>query len=114
MRRIGMICSRKTWFLALAVTLLLPHAAALRADDAGLEAEVRKRPPAVEENVIRWRRDTHEHPELADQEMRTSRLVAGHLRGLGVEVRTGVARTGVIGVLKGGTPGRTVALRADM
>jgi amidohydrolase len=64
--------------------------------------------------VIRWRRDIHEHPELGDQEERTSRLVAEHLRSLGLEVRTGVARTGTIGVLRGGRPGRTVALRADM
>ena len=109
-----MTCSRPTLFLALAATLLLSAPTALRADDAGLETEVRKRASAVEENVIKWRRDIHEHPELADQETRTSRLVAEHLRSLGLEVRTGVARTGVIGVLKGGKPGRTVALRADM
>ena len=64
--------------------------------------------------MINWRRDIHDHPELADQQTRTSRLVAEHLRSLGLEVRTGVARTGFIGVLKGGKPGRTVALRADM
>jgi amidohydrolase len=84
------------------------------ADSAALEAEVRKRAAAVEQKLIGWRRDIHQHPELGDQETRTSKLVADHLRGLGVEVRTGVARTGVIGLLKGGKPGAIVALRADM
>jgi amidohydrolase len=86
----------------------------VRADDPALEGEVRNRAAAVEAKVIKWREDIHEHPELADQEERTSQLVAEHLRTLGLEVRTGVARHGVIGVLKGGKPGRTVALRADM
>jgi amidohydrolase len=64
--------------------------------------------------VIEWRRDFHQHPELGNREVRTARIVAGHLRGLGLEVRTGVAHTGVIGVLRGGKPGPVVALRADM
>jgi amidohydrolase len=109
-----MTCSRRTSFLALSVALLMSAPAVLRAEDAGLESQVRKRASAVEEKVIAWRRDVHEHPELADQEARTSRLVAEHLRSLGLDVRSGVARTGVVGVLKGGKPGRTVALRADM
>ena len=86
----------------------------LRADSKALEAEVSKRVAAVESKLIAWRRDIHQHPELGDQETRTARLVAEHLRRLGLEVRTGVARTGVVGILKGGKPGRTVALRADM
>jgi amidohydrolase len=79
-----------------------------------LEAKVRAGSQAVEEKLIAWRRDIHQHPELGDQEKRTAKLVADHLRTLGLEVRTGVARTGVVGVLKGGKTGRTVALRADM
>lgn len=86
----------------------------VRGDDSALEARVRKGAADVEQKVIKWREDIHEHPELADQEVRTSRLVAEHLRSLGLEVRTGVARNGVIGVLRGAKPGRTVALRADM
>lgn len=94
---------------------LLPSIAGWgRADSAALEAEVRKRVKSVEKKLIAWRRDIHQHPELGDQETRTSKLVAEHLRGLKLEVRTGVARTGVVGILKGGKPGRTVALRADM
>ena len=67
------------------------------------------------ERLIELRRDFHRHPELAHQEHRTAGIVAEHLRRLGLdEVRTGVGQTGVVGVLKGGRPGRTVMLRADM
>jgi amidohydrolase len=64
--------------------------------------------------LVSWRRDLHQHPELAFRETRTADLVAGHLCALGIEVRTGVARTGVVGLLHGGRPGPTVMLRADM
>src|SRR5262245_32199474 len=99
---------------ALAAILLLPAASRACDDGSALEAKVRERAAAVEPKLIAWRRDIHEHPELGDQETRTAALVAEHLRGLGLEVQTGVARTGVVGILKGGKPGRTVALRADM
>ena len=69
---------------------------------------------SVEADVIAWRRDIHEHPELSNREFRTAKLVAKHLKSLGMDVRTEVAHTGVVGVLKGGKPGPTVALRADM
>ena len=70
---------------------------------------------AIEAQVIAWRRDLHQHPELGNREFRTAGLVADHLRELGFdEVRTGVAHTGVVGLLKGGLPGPVVALRADM
>ena len=65
-------------------------------------------------SVIETRRDIHAHPELGNREFRTSKLVADRLRQLGIEVRTPVAHTGVVGVLRGGKPGRVVALRADM
>src|ERR671918_512178 len=68
----------------------------------------------VEKKVIAWRRDLHEHPELGNREFRTSKIVADHLRSLGIEVTEKVAHTGVIGVLRGGKPGKVVALRADM
>ena len=64
--------------------------------------------------VITWRRDIHQHPELSNREVRTSKLVADHLKKLGLEVRTGIAHTGVAAVLKGGKPGPVIALRADM
>ncbi|CAN5151077.1 M20 family metallopeptidase [soil metagenome] len=68
----------------------------------------------LEDKVIAWRRDIHEHPELSYQETRTAALAAEHLKQLGIEVRTGVGVTGVLGILKGGKPGPVVALRADM
>lgn len=69
---------------------------------------------ALAPRVIEWRRDFHRHPELANREVRTSAKVAEHLKRLGLEVRTGIAHTGVVGVLKGALPGPTVLLRADM
>jgi amidohydrolase len=69
---------------------------------------------AVEPKVIEWRRDIHRHPELSNRETRTAKLVAEHLKKLGLEVRTGIAHTGVSAYLKGGLPGPTIALRADM
>lgn len=67
-----------------------------------------------EQEVIEIRRDIHMHPELSFQEIRTSKLVANKLEKLGIEVQKGIGKTGVIGILKGGKPGKTVALRADM
>ena len=68
----------------------------------------------IEQQVISWRRDLHEHPELGNNEVRTAALIAKELLALGIEVKTGVAHTGVVGILKGGKPGPVVALRADM
>jgi amidohydrolase len=68
----------------------------------------------VEARVIEWRRDIHQHPELSNRETRTAKLVADHLKKLGLPVRTGIAHTGVTAVLKGGKPGPVIALRADM
>ena len=64
--------------------------------------------------ITAWRRDLHQHPELSNREVTTSRLVADELRKLGLEVRSGIAHTGVIGILKGGRPGPKLAIRADM
>ncbi len=69
---------------------------------------------AIADDVVSWRRNLHQHPELSNREFRTAEVVAAHLRGLGLEVVTGVAHTGVVGVLRGGRPGGVVALRADM
>jgi len=69
---------------------------------------------AIEAKVIAWRHDFHEHPELSNNEFKTAEKVAAHLRSLGIEVKTGVAITGVVGILKGGKPGPVVGLRADM
>ncbi|MBL6610561.1 MAG: amidohydrolase [Flavobacteriaceae bacterium] len=68
----------------------------------------------LEAKVIEWRRDFHQHPELGNREYKTAEKIAKHLRKLGIEVQTGVAHTGVVGLLKGGKPGAVVALRADI
>ena len=69
---------------------------------------------ALEAKVIAWRRDFHQHPELSNRENRTAAAVASHLRALGLNVQTGVAHTGVVGLLDSGKPGPVIALRADM
>ena len=70
--------------------------------------------PALQAQVIEWRRDLHQHPELGNHEVRTAQIVAEHLRALGLTPKTGIAHTGVTAVLKGGKPGPRIALRADM
>jgi len=94
--------------------IALGFATTLRAQSSRLDAEVDRRAAQVQGKVVAWRRDIHAHPELSNRETRTAELVAQHLRSLGIEVRTGVAHTGVVGVLRGGKPGPVVALRADM
>lgn len=91
--------------------LIAPAAYAL--DQATVEA-VHAAAARQQPKVVTWRRDFHANPELANSEKRTAKIVADHLRSLGMEVRTGVGVTGVVGVLRGGKPGGVVALRADM
>ena len=82
---------------------------------SSLAAQIDAAAQAIEARVIAWRRDLHEHPELGNREFRTAGIVQEHLQRLGFdEVRSAVAHTGVVGLLKGGWPGPTVALRADM
>ena len=76
----------------------------------GLDADV----SSIESKIIEWRRDFHEHPELSNREFKTAEKIAAHLKSLGLEVQTGVAHTGVVGVLKGDHPGKVLALRADI
>jgi amidohydrolase len=96
----------------LCATLLAGSAAAsAQALDSAVLAP---RVAALQAQMVAWRRDIHQHPELSGQEARTARLVAEHLRSLGLTVKTGIAGHGVVGILKGGRPGKVVALRADM
>ncbi|KAB7530832.1 amidohydrolase [Flagellimonas olearia] len=82
----------------------------LWAQDAKLEKDYQ----AIESKVIEWRRDIHQNPELSNREFKTAEKIAAHLKSLGIEVQTGVAHTGVVGLLKGKKPGKVVALRADI
>ncbi len=99
----------KTWISLLLVIALASPAYGQTSND-----EIARRVDAITPRVVEWRRDIHAHPELANQETRTARLVARQMRRLGLEVREGIAHTGVIGILRGARPGPTVALRADM
>src|SRR5262245_39590221 len=104
-----------------AVRPLLPAALLLAAGAAATVAHAQDQQTAidrlahkVEAKVIAWRRDIHANPELGFEEVRTAALVANHLKSLGLEVRTGVGHTGVVGILRGGKPGPLIGLRADM
>ncbi len=79
-----------------------------------LSAEIADAATKINPQVIKWRRHFHENPELSNREFKTAEMVAAHMRKLGFEVRTGIAKTGVIGILKGTQPGPVIGLRADM
>jgi amidohydrolase len=79
-----------------------------------LQANVDKMAKEIEPKLIEWRRHFHQNPELSNREVKTAAKVAEHLKSLGIEIQTGVAHTGVVGILKGGKPGPVIALRADM
>jgi amidohydrolase len=100
---------KKAYLLALSL-----YASAAFAQTDALKALVPKKADAMQPKLVTWRRDLHEHPELGNHETRTAGIIAAHLKALGIAVKTGVAKTGVVGVLKGGKPGPVVALRADM
>ena len=68
----------------------------------------------IDAKVLAWRRDFHQFPELGNREFRTSKIIAAHLKSLGLDVKTGIAHTGVVAILKGGQPGPKIALRADI
>ncbi|HLG40412.1 MAG TPA: amidohydrolase, partial [Chitinophagaceae bacterium] len=68
----------------------------------------------IESQCIAWRKEIHQHPELGNREFNTAKLIAAHLKKLGIEVKEGVAKTGVVGILKGAKPGPCIGLRADM
>ena len=84
------------------------------AQNDALKQKAATKADAIEKKIIDWRRDFHEHPELGNQEFRSAEIIAKHLKSLGIDVKTSVAKTGVVGILKGGKPGPVVALRADM
>ncbi len=96
-----------------AALLIVTAASAMgdaHAQDATAFAALQRAQP----QLVQWRRDLHQYPELSEQETRTAKRVADHLRSLGLAVRTGIGKTGVVAVLKGAKPGPRIALRADM
>ena len=98
------------------LTLLLfsPFILPAQKGTTDLTAKINAAADKIEAKTITWRRDLHEHPELGNNEVRTAKIIADHLRSLGIEVIEGVGKTGVVGVLKGAKPGPCIGLRADM
>jgi len=78
------------------------------------DEKISKLSDKIEQKVIEWRRHVHQNPELSNREFETAKYIEAHLRNLGISVQTGVAKTGVVGILKGKKPGKVVALRADI
>ncbi len=99
---------------SLAVSLLLAASPLLAQRTDAIQSAIDRNSAAIAGKVTAWRHDIHSHPELSFQETRTAKLVADHLKALGLEVQTGVGGNGVVGILRGGKPGPVVALRADM
>lgn len=99
---------------ALTALLALPALVSQSAMAQDVSDRVDSHLRSIESRIVDWRRHLHQNPELSNREVKTAEYVAAHLRKLGMEVTTGVAHTGVVGLLKGGKPGPVVALRADM
>lgn len=97
-----------------AFILLLAFCSAHAQMSKKLQSRVDQMANEIEPKIIEWRRHFHQNPELSNREFKTSEKVAEHLRSLGIAVTTGVAHTGVVGLLKGAKPGPVIALRADM
>lgn len=96
------------------ITLFLVMMAGYAASAQTIQQLIDQKAKAILPKVIEWRRYIHQHPELGNREFKTMELIANHLKTLGLEVKTGVAKTGIVALLKGGKPGPVVALRADI
>jgi amidohydrolase len=84
------------------------------ARQASLQSDIDKLVSAAEADLIQWRRHLHQNPELSNREVETAKFVVERLKSFGLEPQTGIAKNGVVALLRGGRPGPTVALRADM
>ena len=96
-----------------AITPLCFMAMSLKAQTP-LQNQIDNKSKAISGKLIEWRRHIHQNPELGNREFKTMEYIAAHLKSLGLEVTTGVAKTGVVAILKGGKPGPVIALRADI
>ena len=103
---------RKYLFTILLLPFFQPIIA--QGNPKGLLEKINIAADKIEPRCIEWRRDIHQNPELGNNEFRTAKLIADHLRSLGIEVKEGVGKTGVVGILKGAKPGPCIGLRADM
>lgn len=96
------------------LVLILFLSSASQAQQESLQKLIDKKAAEINDKLIQWRRTLHANPELGNREFKTAAMVADHLKKLGIEVQTGVGKTGVVGILKGDKPGPVIALRADM
>ena len=104
----------KTNFISLSCLFLLAALTTTAQVNPQLQLKLDQHAKEIEKKTIEWRRYFHQYPELSNQEVKTAEKIAEHLRYLGLEVKTGVARTGVVATLNSGKPGPVVALRGDM
>ena len=79
-----------------------------------ISTQIDQKAKAIQSKLVEWRRYIHQHPELGNREFNTEKFIADHLTALGIEVKAGIAKTGVVGILKGAKPGPVIALRSDM
>jgi amidohydrolase len=100
--------------LNIAIVFILSIQANAQNDITKLKEKISIQADKIESKCIAWRRDIHAHPELGNHEFKTAKLIADHLKELGIEVKEGVGKTGVVGLLRGAKPGPCIALRADM
>jgi amidohydrolase len=100
--------------ILLIIILLQPALIFAQKTANDLTAKINIAADKIENKCINWRRDFHEHPELGNNEFRTAKIIATHLRSLGFDVKENVGKTGVVGILKGAKPGPCIGLRADM
>ena len=98
----------------LSLLILCACSTPIFAQTTSLKSEINRKADYIQNQVVAWRRDFHENPELGNHEFRTAAIIAKYLQSLGLEVKTGIATTGVVGILRGGKPGPVVALRSEM
>jgi amidohydrolase len=96
------------------ITVLFMFLAGYNASAQTIQQQIDQKAKAILPKLIEWRRHIHQNPELGNREFKTMEYIANHLKSLGLEVKTGVAKTGVVAILKGGKPGPVMALRADI
>jgi amidohydrolase len=113
-KTVNLISSKKPYVKNIILLLISAFYATIVYGQKITDAAINAAADKLEKKCINWRRDLHQNPELGNREVRTAKIIADHLRSLGIEVQEKIAFTGVVGILKGGKPGPVVALRADM
>lgn len=101
---------KKLNFLALLLVFFTPGKTIAQ----DISATLNKKSESIQQQLTVWRRQLHQHPELGNREFKTAAYIVDQLKDLGLEISTGIAKTGVVAILKGGKPGPVIALRADM